>query len=264
MQGTIPVVTSWADALLVALAGALAQFMAFIPRFLGALVILLVGWIIARVVRGLVTRGLRLVRFNEVADRAEIDQFLAKAGVRLDPAAVVGRLAYWFLLLIFVGAAFDAFGLTQVNTVINQIVGFIPNVIVAVVVLLLGALAATFVGNLVRGASGSARVGDPSLLAMLARGAVLVFASLIALDQLQIAPTIINTLWTALIGMFAVAGALAFGLGGRDVAARMLENWYRRSGELADTAGRLADAAQRHPQAQTSTPPAAPAERRVA
>ena len=244
MQNTVPVVTGWADAIFLALAGALNTLLAFLPRLIGALVILLVGWLIARVVGGIVTRALRAVRFNQVAQRAEIDGFLQKAGVQMDPSAVVGRLAYWFLFLIFVGAAFNAFGLTQVNVIINQVVGFIPNVVVAMIVLLLGALIANFVANLVRGASGSARIGDPKLLGTIARAAVLTFATLIALDQLEIAPTIINTLWTALIGTFAVAIALAFGLGGREVAARILEDWYSKRGEVADKASRMASAAR--------------------
>ncbi|MDQ3703001.1 MAG: small-conductance mechanosensitive ion channel [Chloroflexota bacterium] len=242
MDGTVATVTNWGDAIFLALAGAVSQLLGFIPRLLGALVILFIGWLIAKAVGGLVTRGLRAVRFNQVADRAEIDQFLDKAGVRMDPSSVVGRLAYWFLMLIFIGAAFNAFGLTQVNIIINQIVAFIPNVVVAMIVLLLGALIANFVANLVRGASGSARIGDPNLLGTIARAAVLTFAALIALDQLEIAPTIINTLWTALIGTFAVAFALAFGLGGREVASRILEDWYSKRGEVADKASRMAGA----------------------
>ena len=217
-------------------ARAFGDFMAFIPKFLGALVILLVGWLISSIVAGLVTRGLRMVRFNQIADRAEIDQFLMRAGVRLDPAAVVGKLAFWFLMLFFVGAAFSAFGLEQVQVVLANLIGFIPNVIVAVVVLLVGALVANFVANLVRGSSGMARVGDPNLMATIARSAVLVFATLMALDQLDIAPTIINTLWMALIGMVAVAGALAFGLGGRDLAKRILEDAYDRGQQKANEA----------------------------
>jgi Conserved TM helix len=242
-QRAVPVVTGWADAVVLALSGALNDLVAFLPRLLGALLILLVGWLLAKAVEALVAKGLRAVRFNQVADRAELDQFLDRAGVRLDPASVVGKLAYWFLLLIFVGAAFNAFGLTQVSAVINQILAYLPNVVVALVVLLVGALLAQLAANLVRGASGTARVGDPGLLAALARAAVLVFAVLIALDQLNIGEAIVNTLFMAVVGMLALAGALAFGLGGRDVAARVLEDWYRRRGELAD-AQRLTPAAR--------------------
>jgi hypothetical protein len=250
-----------------ALAGALAMFLAFIPKLLGALVILLVGWLIARVVYSLVVRGLRLVHFNQIADRAEIDQFLARAGVRMDPAMVVAKLAYWFLLLIFIGAAFNAFGLPQVTDMINRILAFIPNVVVAVVVLLLGALAANFVGNLVRGASGTAHLGDPNLIATLARAAVLVFAALIALDQLNIAPAIINTLWMAMLGMLALASALAFGLGGRDVARRMLEDWYSRSQSAAQLAQDAAQTGSPNTSPSMSPRPSTqipPAERRAA
>jgi hypothetical protein len=247
---------------MVALTGALALVMAFVPKLIGALLILLVGWLVARAVEALLVRGLRVVHFNQVADRAEVDQFLANAGVRTDPATVVGKLAYWFLLLTFVVAAFGAFGLPQVTVILDRIIGFIPNVVVAIVVLLLGALAANFVGDLVRGASGSARVGDPNLLATLARSAIMVFAALMALDQLQIAPTIINTLWMARVGMVAVAGALAFGLGGRDLARDLLQQWYDRGREKAEDvrdAYRSSPASSRTatsaPAASTSAPP---------
>jgi hypothetical protein len=254
---TVPVVTDLGQAMLGSLALALAMFMSFIPKLIGALLILLVGWLIARLVSSLVVRGLRLVHFNQVADRAEIDQFLANAGVRMDPAQVVATLAYWFLLLIFVGAAFNAFGLPQVTDTVNRILAFIPNVIVAVVVLLLGALAANFAGNLVRGASGTARLGNPDVLATLARGAIMVFAALMALDQLQIAPTIIRTLWMALIGMVALAGGLAFGLGGRDVARRMLEDWYQRSRGTPDLITDAAQVQQAEQAAQAQPEPSA-------
>jgi hypothetical protein len=252
MQQTTATVATWGDAIFLALTNALNDLLLFLPRLLGALVILLVGWLLAKAVEALVAKGLRAVRFNQVADRAEIDQFLDRAGVRLDPSSVVGKLAYWFLLLIFIGAAFNAFGLTQVNAVINQIIAYLPNVVVALVVLLVGALLAQFAANLVRGASGTARVGDPGLLAGLARAAVLTFAVLIALDQLNIGETIVNTLFMAVVGMLALAGALAFGLGGREVAARILEDWYRRRGELAGAADRLAVAAR-----DEARPPAA-------
>jgi hypothetical protein len=231
----------WGTAVMLSLTRAMSDIVSFIPKLIGALLILLVGWLVARAVEALVAKGLRMIRFNQVADRAEIDQFLTNAGVRMDPSSVVGKLVYWFLLLSFLIAAFSALGLQQMEVVLANIIGFIPNVIVAVVVLLIGALAANFVANLVRGSVAAARVGDANLLATAARVGILVFAALMALDQLQIAPTIINTLWTALIGMFAVAGALAFGLGGRDVAHRMLEDWYTRGREKAQDVKQAVD-----------------------
>jgi len=251
MDRAVPAVYDFGDAVMLSLSRALGDLMAFIPKLLGALLLLFVGWIISRALEALVTRGLRMIRFNQIADRAEIDQFLARAGVRMDPASVVGKMVYWFVMLSFVLSAFGALGLGQVEGLLTQIVGFIPNVIVALVVLLLGALAANFVANLVRGSVATARVGSPDLLANIARGAILVFAVIMAMDQLEIAPTIINTLWMALVGMFAVAGALAFGLGGRDLAGRLLEDWYNRGREKAQ------DVKQAVQDTRYSTPPAA-------
>jgi hypothetical protein len=251
------VVTNFGDAVMLSLARALGDFMSFIPKLLGALVLLLVGWLISRALEALVTRGLRMIRFNQIADRAEIDQFLAKAGVRMDPASVVGKMVYWFVMLSFVLSAFGALGLGQVEGLLTQIVGFIPNVIVAMVVLLLGALAANFVANLVRGSVATARVGSPDLLANIARGAILVFAVIMAMDQLEIAPTIVNTLWMALVGMFAVAGALAFGLGGRDLAGRMLEDWYNRGKDKAQDVKQAVQDTRYSAQPSPMSPPAA-------
>jgi hypothetical protein len=254
MDATVGTVQSWGDAIMLSLTRALGDVMAFVPKLIGALIILLVGWLISRLVAGLVTKGLRAVRFNQIADKAEIDQFLAKAGVRMDPAQVVGKFAYWFLMLSFLIAAFGALGLEQVEGVLASIIGFIPNVVVAMVVLLLGALIANFVANLVRGSAGMSHVGDPNLLATIARSAVLVFATLMALDQLQIAPTIINTLWMALIGMVAVAGALAFGLGGRDLARQILENAYEKGQEKAQDVKQAVQETRSGPQRQAGTP----------
>ena len=262
MNGTVQTVASWGDAIFVALTGALNDVLGFVPRLLGALVILLVGWLLAKAVDALVSKGLRAVRFNQVADRAELDQFLDTAGVRLDPAAVVGKLAYWFLFLIFIGAAFNAFGLTQVNAVINQIIAYLPNVVVALVVLLVGALLATFVANLVRGASGSARVGDPNLLAGLARAAVLAFAVIIALNQLQIGAAIVNTLFMALVGIDRPGGGPGLRPGrarGRRPPPRGLVRQARRGSRAGRPPGRRRPAGgplgQRGPPVRRRPPP---------
>ena len=207
------------DSLRLAFRDALSDFFAFIPRFLGALVLLLVGWFLGKLIGGLVTRALRAVRFNEVADKAEIDDFLRNAGVRMDPAAVVGALARWSIYLIFFLAAFNALGLPQVSAVIDDVLTFIPKVIVALVVLLVGALAGTLLARVVRGALGSLGVGNPALFATVARFAVIALAVIAALDMLEVAPTIVTGLWLGLLALIVGTLALAFGLGGRQAAS---------------------------------------------
>ena len=207
------------NSLQVAFRDALSDFFAFIPRLVGAVILLLVGWFLGKLVGGLVTKGLRAVRFNEVADKAEIDEFLRNAGVKMDPSAVVGAIVRWFIYLIFFLTAFNALGLTQVAAVIDDVIAFLPKVAVAIIILLVGALAGNLLAGVVRGALRSMGIGNPDLFATVARFAVIAFALVAALDMLEIAPTIIATLWQGLI--FGLVGTLvlAFGLGGRDAAA---------------------------------------------
>ena len=129
---------------------------------------------------------------------------------------------YWFLLLIFLVPAVDTLGLTAVSGILTTLVAYIPNVFVAILVLFLGTLAATFVSDIVRGVTASTNVGNPNVFASIARYAIIGFAALIALEQLQIAPTLLNILFTAIVGAMALAFALAFGLGGRETAQRLL------------------------------------------
>src|ERR671916_2151650 len=204
------------SSLQVAFRDALSGVFAFIPKLFGAVILLLVGWFLGKLVGGLVTKALRAVKFNEVADKAEIDTFLRNAGVKMDPAAVVGAIVRWFIYLVFFLAAFDALGLSQVSAVIDDVLAFLPKVVVALIILLVGALAGNLLAGVVRGALRSARLAQADLLGTVARFAVIAFAAIAALDMLEIAPTVVATLWQGLI--FGVVGilVLAFGLGGRE------------------------------------------------
>ncbi len=206
------------DALRLAFANALTTFFTFIPHLLGALVVLLIGLVVGRVVGGIVTKALRAVKFDQVAERAEVGDLLRNAGVKMDAAGVVGGLAKWFIYVIFFQVAASTLGFPQLTEILNQVLAFLPRVVVALVILLIGALVGKLLADVVRGSLATARLGNANLLASVARYGVLAFAVVAALSQLQIAPDIINVLWTALIGGFALALALAFGLGARDAA----------------------------------------------
>ncbi len=214
-MGTI---TSTGDALLTAFGNALAVFFAFIPHLIGAIIVLIIGLIVGRLVDSIVTRGLRAVRFDQVAERADVGDLLRNAGVKMDAAAVVGGIAKWFIYIIFFQVAASTLGFPQLTDILNQVLAFLPRIVVALVILLVGALVAKLLAGVVRGAVGTSRLGNADVLGNVARYAVLAFAVVAALSQLEIAPAIVNTLWTAIIGMVAVALALAFGLGARDAA----------------------------------------------
>src|SRR2546421_1947698 len=245
----MPVVTNWGDAVLTSLANALNLVLTFIPKLLGFLVILIVGLIIASLVSKAVTFLLRRIGFDNLANRIGLTRFEERMGVKLDPAGVLGKIVYWFILLIFLIPATDSLGLPAVSNILNQLVAYIPNVFVAILVLFLGTLAATFVADIVRGATASTNIGNPNIFAGIARWAIIGFAALIALEQLQIAPALINELFAAVVGAAAIAFGLAFGLGGQDTARR----WLSRGENTLNNAAAQVQAQQQYANAQTQS-----------
>jgi mechanosensitive ion channel-like protein len=144
-------------------------------------------------------------------------------GIRLDPADFLGRIVFWFIILVFLVPAFDTLGLTSVNSILNAFIAYIPNVFVAVLILFLGLLLATVVADIVRGATATARIGNPNVFAEISRWSIILFATLMALTQLQIATALVIELFGAMVFGSALAFGLAFGLGGRDTAKRLLD-----------------------------------------
>lgn len=221
-----------------ALNDALRLILTFIPRVIGFLIILFVGWLIATLVSKALTLILRKIGFDRMSQRIGLARFEGRMGVKLDSAGILGKVVYWFILLIFLVPAADALGVPAVSNILNQLVAYIPNVFVAILVLFLGALAATVVADLVRGATASAKMGNPNLFANIARFAILGFAALIALEQLQIAPALINELFGAILAAVAIAFALAFGLGGQETARRWLARGESSVSDLSPLAAR--------------------------
>ncbi len=209
-------------AVITSFAAALALLFSFVPKLIGFLVILLIGWLIATALSKAVTFLLRKVGFDRLAERIGLSRLGQQSGVSLDAAGILGKIVYWFVFLIFLVPAVDALGLTAVSNILNQVIAYIPNVFVAILILLLGTFAATIAADVVRGAMGRTRMGNPNLFANIARYAILGFVALIALEQLGIAPALLNILFTAVVGAAALAAGLAFGLGGQDTARKYL------------------------------------------
>lgn len=201
---------------------ALSLVFSFIPHLIGALVILLIGWLVAWAVGKAVTLLLRKVGFDRLSNRIGLTRLEQRMGIRMDTAQVLGKIVFWFLFLIFLVPATDALGLPTVSNTLNVIVSYIPNVFVAILVLILGALIGVFAGDIVRGTIRATNVGNPEIFAGITRWAIIGFACLIALQQLEIAPALITVLFTAVMGGLALAFGLSFGLGGRESAQRLL------------------------------------------
>jgi hypothetical protein len=231
-------IQDWGTAIFNAFANAVNLILTFIPRLIGFLIILIVGLIIAALVAKAVTMLLRKVGFDRMADRIGLTRFEQRMGVKMDAAGILGKIVYWFIVLIFLVPAADALGVPAVSNVLNSLVAYIPNVFVAILVLFLGALAATVVADLVRGVVASANIGNPNIFAGIARWAIIGFAVLIALEQLKVAPDLINELFGAVVAAVAIAFGLAFGLGGQDAARRWLargESTFRTAADQIDT-----------------------------
>jgi len=223
VTGTI---TNWGQAFMTSMAAALALFLGSIPKVIGFLVILLIGWMVASALSGIVAGVLRSVRFNDMAQRSGLSGFVHNMGVNTDPAGFVATTVKWFVRLIVLTVAFDALGLPAVSQVLQQLLLWIPNLIVALVVLVIGGLAANALASLVRGSTASSGLGNPDFLANVTRIAVMTFAIVIAVNQIGIATTLVNTLFMGFVGALALALGLSFGLGGRDTASEIVRGWY--------------------------------------
>ena len=246
-------IQDWGDAIRVAVADALALLLGAIPRVIGFFVILIIGWIVAGAIAGLVARVLREVKFNDLADRSGLTGFVKNMGVNTDASGFISQVVKWFIRLIVLVVAFDALGLPAVSEVLQSLLLWLPNLIVALVILVIAGLAANAVRGIVRGAVAEADLGNPELLGTIAAGAVWAFAIIAAVNQVGVAATLVNTLFMGLVGALALALGLAFGLGGRDTAAQIVQRWYERGQQLGPRVQRAAEAAQR--QAGGESPP---------
>ena len=236
-----PAVTEWSDAMFTSLAAAMALFFSAIPKILGFLVIVIAGWFIASLIEKGLAAVLRTIRFNELAQRAGLADFVKRMGVDTDPAGMIALVVKWFVRLIALVVAFDALGLPAVSEVLRALLMWLPNVVVALVVLVIGGLAARALSNVVRGAASEAGLGNSAFLAKVASAVVWTFAIVVAVNQLGIATQLVNTLFMAVVGAMALAIGLAFGLGGRETAAEILRNWYGKAQENRDKIVQVAE-----------------------
>jgi Conserved TM helix len=263
-------VESWGDAVMVSVTEALQNFLGFLPALVGALLILILGWIISGLLAGLVERGLKTIGFERAAQSTGISGFIQRSGSSWTASAIVAEIVKWFIRLLAIQAAASVLGLTQISQIVNAIMLWLPNLVVAIVIVVIGALIAKFVSGLVRGSTSQMGFTNPDLLASIAYYAIVVFAVMAAVDQLGIAETVVNTIFIGLVAMVVLAAGLAFGLGGQQTAAQITAGWYA-SGRQAGA--RIAEYAQSHSQEQarmeeaglsataTSTPSETPATR---
>ncbi len=207
------------------LTAGLDRFANGVPTVLGALLILIIGWIIAGALAKLVAKLASVAHVDTLADHARVNDFLSRSGTRLKASDVLGEVVIWVVRLVFIEMAAEQCGLTQVTTLINGILAYIPNILVALLLLGVGAFLGNLLAGVVRGAASEAGMGNPGLLGKLASGGVMAFAIIAAVNELGVAPVVVNTLYIGLVAAISLALGLAFGLGGRETAAKLTEQW---------------------------------------
>lgn len=204
----------------------LGQIGVFLPRLLVAIVVVFGGWLLAKVTRFAVARALRAINFNVLTERSGMDSFLRQGGMQGDTSGLFGWLVYWLVILAALIIAFNGLGLTYITDLLGRVVLFVPNVFVALIILAFGAYFARFVGEAVTSYCRSMGMREAGFLGKLGQYAIMVFVVLIALDQINVGGNIVRVSFLIMLGGVVFALSLAFGLGGRDVAARMLERWW--------------------------------------
>ena len=219
--------TNFTSTLWAGLTSGFSSFMTFVPALIGALIILVAGWYIAKLVGKLVERVLVTLKLEKVADSSRINDYLpqTQSGTRPTLSSLIGTMAKWFVFLVFVQAAAIALGVAPLTGIISSVMLFIPNIVVAVAILVAGAWAARFVSGIVETNVAKMNLGLPNILAVVVRYGIFGFAMIAAISQLGIAVQLINILFTGLVACLALAFGLAFGLGGQTVAADITRSW---------------------------------------
>jgi len=205
--------SNWQVVLLEPAKTVLSQISQFLVNVLLVIVILIIGWVIAKTIRTLVTRLLRVIKIDQLSDSIDLDNILAKGGISYSLSELMGAICYWLSLLITFVVAVNAIGLTVAADLLNRVVLYVPNIIAAVFILILGMFVATLLSNIVKTAANNAGVSQAKVLGKVAETAVIIFALVIALEQLGIATKIIELTITVLLASLGLGAALAFGLG---------------------------------------------------
>lgn len=197
----------------------------FLPQFVAAVIILIIGWIIAAALGALVTRLLKFIRIDDLAERFGIEKFGNRIGKKISIAGLFGWLVKWFFLIATFVAAADALNLHQVSDFLyNQVFLYFGNVVIASIILVIGFLAASFLREIVADSLRATSFSAGITVSRIAYWAILIFAFIAALSQLRIASSFMQDLFRAVVYMLALAGGLAFGLGGQDSARRWLDS----------------------------------------
>jgi Conserved TM helix len=201
-----------------------------LPSVAAAIGIILIGWLIAKLVRFVVERGLRAINFNVLTERAGTDHFLQQGGLQGDTTTLFGLFAYWLVILVSLLSASEQMGLVHITDLLKRILLYSPEVLISMLIAVFGSYFARFVGSAVSTYCVEAQIPDADLLGKIAQYLIMAFVIMIALSQLEVGGDIVQRTFLVILAGVVLALALAFGIGGKDWAAALLERWWPRHG----------------------------------
>ncbi len=215
-------IEAWGEITLSTLQKGLQAFLSFLPNLIVAIIIFAIGWFVSVGIGKLITRILNSFRLNQFFEGKGWKESLAKVDIKMDISGLIGSLVKWFLVIIFLSIAADILKLEQFSSFLNKIVVWLPNLIIAALIFVVAVIIADLLEKIIKGFAKTIGTSYAKTLGAVIRWAIWIFAIFAILGQLGIAPTIINAIIMGLVGMLALAGGLAFGLGGRDEAANLI------------------------------------------
>lgn len=206
----------------------LAQIGQFVVNVLKVIVILIIGWLIAKLIKAIVTRLLRTLKLDDLSERVEFDNLLARGGIKYSLSELVGIICYWLMLLVTFVVAINAMGLTIAADLLSKIILYIPNIIAATFILILGIFVSKLLSNIVQAAANNAGLAQANVLSKVVEVVTIIFAIAIALEQLNIGSKIIELTVSILLASLGLGLALAFGLGCKDIAGKTVSEFMEK------------------------------------
>ncbi len=218
------IIQTWADVLTRSFQNLWIGVVDFVPNILVAIIIFVLGWLVGAALESIIVQLFKTVKLDNALKNTGLNDVVERAGFTLNSGAFIGALVKWFLIIVFLMASLEVLGLTQVNLFLRDVVlSYLPQVIVAVLIVLVGAILAEVAKDVVGGAAKAAGVASAGLAGSVAKWAIWIFTILAALSQLQVAAAFVQTLFTGIVIAVSLAVGLAFGLGGQEAAARSIE-----------------------------------------
>ncbi len=217
-------IQNWGDVFSTSLQGLWYGFVNFVPNLIIAIIVFIIGWVVGSVVEKALANVIGALKLDRLFQSAGVSDILAKADMKLSVGGFIGGIVKWFIVIVFLMTSLEVIGLTQVNEFLREVVlRYLPQVIIAALVLVLATVISDAMRRIITGGAKAANVRSANMLGTIAHYAIWTFALIIALSQLGVAPQFMQILFTGIIAMLAIAGGLAFGLGGKEAASKAID-----------------------------------------